>query len=397
MNLKFYANNFRMFFLAALFSFVMSANAQKGWEMIKELPTANAFHIAKNGNFILADFQFDFSGGLYVSNDQGASWFKTAATDYNYNAFCETDEYIFATACCGRVARSNDGGLTWEILSYGRAVADLLGEEEVEYTVSYAITEHQGKLFVADFNGGGVVYSEDNGETWKQTDYKTLSYGDSKGGKAVVENIYNLVSYEGNLYAFGVYYVFRYIPETNSWEIIRNDSNFMAISAFYKGKLCLGRSVTNFSVNSDYVVTLDAEGNWGAIPRPDTDDNNVRAMHAEGNDLFVAMAETGMYHTCDEGATWTKLEKGYPAGTPMQIRSDKDYVYLAVYDTPWAMRSDSGLWRMAKSELTGYVAGVDQVELGQQAEVVYDLAGRKLSKLNKAGLYIINGKKVLVK
>lgn len=362
MDLKFYSLKTKFAVLAVLFSIFSMANAQVGWEQVFKLPATNAFHIAKNGNFIISDYQYDLSGGIHVSTDRGETWTKCSAPDYNYNIFVETDEYIFSAGYAGRIARSNDGGLTWEILSYARAVEDLLGEENVDYTTAYAMTIHDGKLFVGDFNGGGVVYSEDNGETWVATDYETLSYGDfdPKLGRRSVENIYSIASYEGNLYAFGVYLVFRYIPETNSWETLRDDSNFMAISTTYQGILCLGRSLPNFSWDEDFIVTLNPSGEWGALPRPETDDNNVRAMHADGEHLFVGMSATGLYHTNNQGATWSKLEKGYPGGTPMQIRTDKEYVYLATYDSPWSTSGISGLWRMALSELSA-AGGVEKL------------------------------------
>lgn len=396
MDFKHYSKKLRAAVCVLMCVFALSANAQSGWEMVKELPATNAFHIAKNGNLILADFQYDFTGGIYVSTDKGATWTKTAVQDYNYNAFYETDEYIFAAACSGRVARSNDGGLTWEVLNYGRVVEDLLGEE-LEYSAAYALTMHDGKLFVANFDGGGVVYSEDNGETWVHTDYESLSYGDvdPKLGRRLVENLYNIVSYEGELYTFGVYYVYRYLPETNSWEAIRDDSNFMAVSTVCNGTLCLGRSVTNYNMDEDFIVTLNKDGQWGALPRPETDDNNIRAMYADGDDLFVGMAYGGFYHTNDNGATWNSFLSGYPYGTPMQIRTDDNYVYLAVYDTPWSVKGISGLWRMAKSELSG-VNNV-QLDLNAQSKAIYDLSGRKVNGTRTPGLYIIDGKKVMVK
>ena len=41
--------------------------------------------------------------------------------------------------------------------------------------------------------------------------------------------------------------------------------------------------------------------------------------------------------------------------------------------------------------------GVENVEVGDVKKVIYDLQGRKLSEIVKSGIYIINGKKVLVK
>jgi hypothetical protein len=82
----------------------------------------------------------------------------------------------------------------------------------------------------------------------------------------------------------------------------------------------------------------------------------------------------------------------------MAIRTDENYVYLACYYTPWGdAMNDSGLWRIAKSELVGgAVDGIENVVLGQNANEIYDLSGRRVQKTTK-GLYIINGQKVYVK
>ena len=128
-----------------LVSFMLGTNisAQEvAWEQIYKLPATNAFHISKNGNLILADFNWeDTNGGIYISENKGTTWKKTNAKDYNYNIFCENNEYIFAAGEEARIARSNDGGKTWETLSYKRAVLDVLGEN-ADYTVAYAITMH---------------------------------------------------------------------------------------------------------------------------------------------------------------------------------------------------------------------------------------------------------------
>jgi hypothetical protein len=40
---------------------------------------------------------------------------------------------------------------------------------------------------------------------------------------------------------------------------------------------------------------------------------------------------------------------------------------------------------------------IEEVETRNEAEEIYDLTGRKLEGITGAGIYIINGKKVLVK
>lgn len=401
MKRNFYSNATKFFILVLMLALPTIANAQKGWEQLYYLPTTNAMHISSEGNFILSDFTFDGNGGLYISKDKGVTWTKTAAPDHAYNIFVENDEYIFTVGMGCKVARSNDGGETWEILSYARAVEDLLGADNVDWTTAYALALHDGKLFVGDFNGGGIIYSEDNGETWKNTDIESLSYGeeDPKLGKRPVENIYNLTSYNGNLYATGLYLVFRYDVANNSWEILRDDSNFMAISTIHQGLACFGRSVQNDTTDEDFIVTLNEAGEWGSLPRPDTNDNNIRAMYSEGENLFVGMTLHKFYYTNNNGQTWTALDKNYPGHcTPMSILTDEDYVYLATYYDPWSGDDSAcGLWRYAKSELPKEDASaIEKVESTQSVKAVYDLSGRRIQQPGK-GLYIIDGKKVYIK
>ena len=40
---------------------------------------------------------------------------------------------------------------------------------------------------------------------------------------------------------------------------------------------------------------------------------------------------------------------------------------------------------------------VEEVEVESTAKTIYDLSGRKVSSMSAPGLYIVNGKKVLVK
>ena len=89
-------------------------------------------HLSSEGNLLLADLTYDETSGIYLSTDGGENWTKTNAAGYSYNLFVENDEYIFAAGMGCKVARSDDGGKTWEVLSYARNVVDLIGEENIE-------------------------------------------------------------------------------------------------------------------------------------------------------------------------------------------------------------------------------------------------------------------------
>lgn len=380
--------------MTVFLSLTLSSYAQT-WEMINALPATNAFHVTKSGNLLMADYLFEMNGGIYVSTDKGQNWEKTAVEDFNYNYFVENEKYVFAAGAATNIARSADEGLTWELVGYSDAVIDQLGYE-IEYTVCYAMTFHDGKLFAADFNGGGVVYSEDDGATWVATDIDALSF--EIDGKPSVENIYNLISYNGDLYAFGVYFVFKYLPETNSWEVVRDDSNFMAVATIYQNKMCAGRCVPDENTDNPFITTLDENGEWGELPRPEgTIDNNIRAIYADGNCLFVGMQQSATYYTDNAGLTWYTINDGLPYSTayyftPMFFDSDDEYIYLAAYEPPYSTTKNSGLYRLAKKDLPTY-DGVEQQQLpakvtfnGKQLVfedvveyiAIYDISGRRL-------------------
>jgi hypothetical protein len=397
--------------VVACFASALYAQTPK-WEKIHDFPGTNDFFITKTGNLLMADLLFDWNtyvtyGGIYISKDKGETWTKTGAKDYCYNYFIENDEYIFAAAGACRVARSNDGGETWEMLSYQNQVADVLGEENLEYALAYSMAIYDDKLFVGDFTGGGIVYSADNGETWVATDVETLKYDAGKGEKTkelqadkkdtrVVENIYNMMVYNGDLYAFGTCCVFKYLPETNSWETLDINSNFMAVGAIYEGKLCTGRSVPNFDAGTPFIVTLDENGVWGELGNHATEDYdcNIRAMHSDGSALYIGMQTKGFYYTQDGGYIWECVNEGLPYNegdfTPMRIKTDAEYIYLAAY----SQDNNSGLYRLAKKDLN-LVDAISDVN-DNSGDVKFDGAQLKFgASTQSAAVYDMSGRLVL--
>lgn len=344
------------------------ANAEAKWELFKQLDATHSVHITKSGVMLLSDYNYDRKGGIYYSTDKGATWTKAGIADYNYNKFFETDEYVFALGYSGRIARSDDEGKTWEILNYTLPLKGLVPDEDLEYTACYGMAYHKGKLFIGDFVGGGVLYSEDMGETWNLTDRTSLSVAlpDNPETKAdkdnkAVENIYNVVSFNGNLYAFGLYCIYKYVEESNSWQVIRYDSNFMAQATIFKDRLYCGRSTPNETIDSPFLEwTYDGE-EWGWSARPEGQvDTNVRTIGHDDNNLYVGLQTRGMYYSVDEGDTWINISEGLPYMndfvtdmyiSPLQIVTDDEYIYVAMFEHMFSNRKVSGLYRMAKKDL----------------------------------------------
>ena len=347
-----------MLSLASIFA--LTTVAQQ-WEQIQVLPATQSIFVAPNGNLISSDFQFDYSGGIYYSTDKGTTWTKADVPDYAYSRMIQAGEYIIASGECCNLARSKDNGVTWELLNYGYMLTDYIGEEGAEYDLAYAITYFKEKLFVADFGGGGVLYSEDFGETWTMTDRESLKYalGSSravaKGDGSAIDSFYNLAENNNELLLFGMYFIYRLNESDYTWELLRSDSNFMGVSTTIDDKLICGRGIMNYNEKSHFLeYTTDAGRNWAYINHADTAtfDTNVRALHSDEKGLYCAMQAGNMFYTTDFGANWLDLSKGLPAGCPtLIITSDDEYLYAAVYSEPFKETTFSGVYRYSKNQL----------------------------------------------
>ena len=344
--------------LASIFSFTVVAQQ---WEQIQVLPATQNVFVAPNGNLISSDFQFDYSGGIYYSTDKGTTWTKADVQDFAYSVMIQAGEYIIASGESCNIARSKDNGVTWEVLNYGYMFTDFIGEDVIEYDVTYAIAYFKEKLFVADFGGGGVLYSEDFGETWTMTDRESLKYvlGSSravaKGDGTAIDCFYNLAENNNELLLFGMYFIYRLNETDYTWELLRSDSNFMGVSTTVDDKLICGRAIMNYNAKTPFLeYTTNAGRSWDSINHADTTtyDTNVRALHSDAKGLYCAMQSGSIYYTLDMGLNWHNISDGLPAGCPILIlTSDDEYLYAAVYSEPYKETNFSGVYRLSKEQL----------------------------------------------
>ncbi len=110
--------------------------------------------LALLGNTVLARV---LVGGVYLSNDNGITWTKTAH-EGGINCFGMSGGTIFTANMGSGVSVSTDTGATWTAANNG-----LTDREAVSFASS------NGKIFVGT-DGGGVYYSTSNGANWAEFD-----------------------------------------------------------------------------------------------------------------------------------------------------------------------------------------------------------------------------------
>ena len=408
---KHYSLCMRIVALVCLLSLI-SLEAAAQWKLLKSLPATHAMFITKSGNMLMSDFDPSRKGGIFISKDKGETWEKRDIADYNYCGFYEFENYVFAIGYAGRIARSADSGETWELINYTLPLKEngVFDDQLSESAWCTSMEWFNGKLYITDYTGGGVLYSEDMGESWKMTDLESLRVREVEG-KMYVDNLYNLESFNGKLYLFGAFFTFEFVESDMKWVQKRNDSNFMAQSTVFNNKMYCGRSIMNQTEKAPFLErTADGE-TWEWVPRPEGQlDNNVRELYNEGKNLYVGLQSSGLYYTDNEGQSWAKISEGLPIYnadypdqyiSPLTITSDDEYLYVAMFEFG---RDDSGIYRMAKKDLPPTVTSIDNLSANPDFKVyadesylyisgnrdavvsVFDVYGKKMNVVAQDGL-----------
>lgn len=398
----------KKFLLSFLLLLQFPSFAFADWELLHELSATYTFHVTEEGLMLMTDLLEDGQGGIYYSEDKGATWQKSSARGYQFNRIYEYGDYVYAVGGSARIARSEDGGRTWDMLNYSRAIEHLFsaGKEEasLESTACYALAEHAGKLYAADFVYG-VLVSEDWGESWTLLDRKSLMVDGS------MDPLYNLVEYKGKLYAMGMYQYYQFVDSTQKWKTVRS-SNFMAVWTILDDVLYVGQSRPNEDENSPFLMKTTTGSSFTNIKHPaGTYDTNVRALHSDFKNIYVGMQTSGIYFSPDKGKTFFNISKGLPHIKdgfgkdtemylyPLTFDDDDEYLYVAIYNEAYnASQHTSGVYRLSKQDIEELVAGISQPVAGneQTAQTSYDLQGRTLTSATQSkGIVITNGKKML--
>ena len=104
--------------------------------------------------------------------------------------------------------------------------------------------------------------------------------------------------------------------------------------------------------------------------------------------LGVVNNETGLYKT-----QMTTIALSQASGSVKVFLNNANKAYLPASAVP----ASAALSANHRFDFGGNTTGVEEVEIRNEKEEIYDLTGRRVNEITKAGVYIINGKKILVK
>ncbi len=403
--------------LLALLACSSALSASADWEQVHSLPLTYAHTVTKEGVHLLSDYDFKRKGGIYFSEDGGSTWTKCDVRDYNYSKFYEGSVFIFALGNNGRIARSADGGRNWEVLNYTNALRGVIDDKGIDSCACYGMIEVNGVIYICDFNGGGILKSQDFGETWQLTDRQSMTFS-LDGQTPMIDSFYNIMHFNDRLYAFGALSVWSYDMRADKWAAVPVRSNFMAVATIHDNKLVCGRSVQNVDPETEYLVWTEDGRNWNKINAPEAPtiagiSLNVRAIHSDGKYIYTTGPDgiryrneadatpempfyycPDFYYTSDFGETWNLFDGLPQLSFPLTLTSDDKYVYAAVY-TPREDDTTAGLWRLPKSDLAG--SGVEAISAtGNELEA--SLTGKALSfsrNVDTVKVYTLAGSLVL--
>lgn len=383
---------------AVMLAFATALPASAKWQKVCDAPEVEQVFVTSKGSVLVSSWdERSGKGGIYRSTDNGDTWTKNRARNYRWNTFMEVNDSIIYTPGDGaHVARSLDDGESWQILSFEGIISDYVSSKEMPYITSYGMgydPELKRVYAVVYADQVGVVYSDDFGETWQLTDRNSqlLNFG---GGDIHMDVYYGAVFYKGYFYALGLYTIHRYLPETDRWEVVMNNTNGLVTATEMDGILYMGHAL---EIEPGYLLRKTENfKDWESTPLPTGQVNAyVRALDNDGKMLFYSWSNHGVFYSTDCAESWTECGTGLPSdyGFYTALANNKDYLFTTSYSP---MAEYNGVFRIAKSELVAGVSVVDseltQVQYAANTLTVSGVDNADITVYNPAGRVLLRTK-----
>jgi IPT/TIG domain len=283
------------------------------WSAVSEFPgalTIGAIAQLPNGTLLVGtgDPWVAAGDGIFSSTDGGTTWSPIGATAPStegsfwlmVDSIAVSSRGIALASTYGGIARSTDGQ-TWYTVWSGIA-------SNAANSLDVAFDPNQSSDAVADDEGGGVLYSTDAGQTWRNA----TGLPDTPGARvslgfdpSVAGSVYALVDDNDGTSPSGE--VFHSTDDGASWTLLAGTSAFVnADSGNAVGALCddaIG-GAPECQGSYDNVIVVE--------PHPS---GTPPTLLAGGIDIFTSI---------DGGTTWTE--------TGSWLNTDSDYIHADQHD-----------------------------------------------------------------
>lgn len=295
-------------------------------------PKPSAWDICQTsqGDLIVASSDFYNYQGLYISKDEGETWGECTAANRSYTAHAILGDYIFFGGVDGYIARSADGGNSWDEIS----IQHLFPEVEFYDDPIYAMVFHNDRLYVSILYWG-IAYSDDMGDTWTLTDYESLQDADEpdNGGQWT----YSFSSFKGSLYAIGAFGIWQYDESADHWTKV-DDLWYCGDSFVLDGALYVIHNAYGLPQGIRYTTDMV---NWAIVPMPENISTSIRVVRPYHGALFLGHTSDGIFYTTDMGESWIDFSDGFSGellgenyfvfDTPMNFAFTDNYVVAPVF------------------------------------------------------------------
>jgi Secretion system C-terminal sorting domain len=264
--------------------------------------------LAANSNNIYAGTKF---GGVYSSNNNGATWNQTSLSGYTIGALALNGNYVFAGLDFGLgVFLSTNNGVNWVQTLSNRNV--------------FALAASGSYVFAGTFgSNGGVFRSSDNGTSW------TLVLGNL--------NINSLLIKGGYILA-GTYWNGVYLSSNNGTTWIQTTLSNADVRSMTDNGNIIYAGTYDYGVYSsaDYGIT------W---IQTSLNTQKVLSMAADGTRVFAGTEGSGVFVSNDNGATWAQYNQGLGNDTVRSFCTHNNYLFAGT--------NSRGVWQRQLNQFTG--------------------------------------------
>jgi photosystem II stability/assembly factor-like uncharacterized protein len=298
--------------------------------------------------------------GLYASQDAGQTWIAAFPDDYVPNIALDPSRPMTAVASLrDRLARTRDGGLSWETLPVGwaRDEAVSLLWQKAPITQSLSGEDVTGPLFAG--SGKGQVYcSQNGGDTWEEIGVRLPTQGGilalATAGDRIVAGTWT-----------GIYAITLAKTETSGTGQTSGESCGIASQTWEYLSPTLGIPNANALLAADKGLLLGTRAGlfrwqpmarrWAKVPlrhSPSQDSlpggvTTLATAPPDGQVAYAGAASGTLYRSDDGGGRWARVSSDLEIGIRALAVApeDADHIYmLAAWERMYESDDGGQIW-----------------------------------------------------